>query len=405
LNFPASIRRIVVITLDGVGIGELPDAADYGDQGTNTLKHVAENCGGLDLPCLGRLGLGNILSIRGVPPQPFAEGAYGCAAIRSPGKDTTTGHWELAGVIQDEPFPTFPRGFPPSIIDAFRLETGLEPLGNVAASGTDIIRDLGEEHLRTGRPIVYTSVDSVFQIAAHEDVIPPERLYEICRIARSILDPYRVARVIARPFVGRSTDDFRRTARRHDFSLPPVSPTILDRLIERGLAVIGIGKIADIFAGRGISEALPTGGNGEGMARTMEAFRKLGGGMVFTNLVDFDMLFGHRRDVSGFGRALEEFDRWLPVLLREMNGADLLVITADHGCDPTAQGTDHTREYVPILVWNPFLGAGKDLGNRTSLADVGATVGEALGVSWEVGESFWSRLATAGRREGREEMG
>lgn len=402
MSFRPLARRIVLITLDGVGIGSLPDAAEYGDQGANTLKHVAEDCGGLSLPNLGRLGLGNLLSIPGVPLQSRPAGAVGRAAIRSAGKDTTTGHWELAGMIQAEPFPSFPQGFPPAIIDAFQRDTGLEPLGNIAASGTEIIRELGEEHLRTGRPIVYTSVDSVFQIAAHEDVIPPDHLYDLCRIARRILDPYRVARVIARPFIGRNAGDFRRTSRRHDFSLPPVSPMLLDHLTASGLTVVGVGKISDIFATRGISESLPTSGNGEGMVRTFQAFRKLERGMVFANLVDFDMLFGHRRDSRGFGKALEEFDRWLPTLLRAMAEDDLLIITADHGCDPAAPGTDHTREYVPVIAWTTRLGIGPELGTRSSLADVGATVGEAIGVDGNVGESFWPLLkGTCGK--GRQE--
>jgi phosphopentomutase len=310
----------------------------------------------------------------------------------SAGKDTTTGHWELAGVIQTEPFPTYPAGFPREIIEAFVGETGCSPLGNVAASGTDILRHLGEEHLRSGRPIVYTSADSVFQIAAHEDIFPVDRLYEICRIARRILNPYRVGRVIARPFIGSCAADFRRTSRRHDFSLPPTAETILESIQRAGLRVYGVGKIRDIFAGRGVTDFVYTGSNAEGMERTLEALEKVEKGLVFTNLVDFDMLFGHRLDPLGFGRALEEFDCWLPRLLERLEPYDLLLITADHGCDPTTPGTDHTREYVPLLAWHPRLRRGSDLGERDSFADVAATIAELFDIEFSVGRSVLSEL-------------
>lgn len=380
--------RVVLITLDGVGIGALPDAELYGDAGADTLGHVAEACGGLSLPNLQRLGLGNIHPVGGVPPAVRPEAAFGRMRERSAGKDTTTGHWELAGLVRTEPLPTFPQGFPGEIIEAFRRETGLLPLGNVAASGTEILRLLGEEHLRSGRPIVYTSADSVFQIAAHEDVIPTERLYEICRIARRLLDPWRIGRVIARPFRGRSSDDFRRTADRHDFSLPPMGETVLDVLSASGASVHGIGKIRDIFAGRGITSHVHTGSNAEGMQRTLDALGEVERGLIFTNLVDFDMLFGHRLDHAGFGRALEEFDAFLPTLLSLLGPADLLLITADHGCDPTTPGTDHTREYVPVLMWRVGAATGRDLGERESFADVAATVAEFFSLSWKGGESL-----------------
>lgn len=390
-----SFRRAILITLDGVGVGALPDAASYGDAGANTLGHVAERCGGLHLPHLQRMGLGNLLPVAGVSPVPAPAAGFGVMRERSAGKDTTTGHWELAGIIQEEPFATFPAGFPPPIIDAFRRQTGLDPLGNCAASGTEIIRRLGEEHRRSGRPIVYTSADSVFQIAAHEEVIPVDRLYQLCRIARLILDPYRVGRVIARPFTGDSAETFRRTPRRHDFSMPPSGETILERLCRNGHEVRAIGKISDIFAGRGISRSRSTVDNSEGMVATLEALGDLDSGLVFTNLVDFDMLFGHRLDAEGFGRALEAFDAWLPELQGEMQAEDLLLVTADHGCDPTTPGTDHTREAVPLLAWYPGLATGVALGVRQSFADVAATLGAAFKVGEGAGENFLP-LLTAG---------
>lgn len=392
MRSPNAFERVVLIVLDGVGIGAAPDAEDYGDSGANTLGHVAQACDGLHLPHMQRLGIGNLLPVAGVEAVPNPAAAHGRMRERSVGKDTTTGHWELAGIVQEKPFATFPCGFPREIIDAFVEITGLEPLGNVAASGTEIIRVLGEEHMRTGRPIVYTSSDSVFQIAAHEKVIPLEKLYDICRKTRKMLDPYRIGRVIARPFVGSSSEDFVRTSGRHDFSFAPPRPTVLDRLAEKNLTVYGIGKIRDIFMGQGLTDYCCTQDNADGMARTLQAFSETDRGLIFTNLVDFDMLYGHRLDAEGFGRALEDFDRWLPCMMQEMGPRDLLIVTADHGCDPTTPGTDHTREDVPLLVWHPELDSGKDLGVRQSFSDLGVTVGAAFGLDFRVGKAFLEEL-------------
>lgn len=385
-------QRTVLITLDGAGAGALDDAAAYGDAGADTLRHVAESCGGLNLPNLGRLGLGNIVPLAGVPAVARPAAAWGRMLEASAGKDSTTGHWEIAGLIQDRPFPAYPQGFPPAIIDAVSRAIGIEPIGNVAASGTEILRQLGEEHCRSGRPIVYTSVDSVFQIAAHEEVIGVEQLYDICRTVRRMLDPYRISRVIARPFVGDGADTFQRTSRRRDFSLLPNGTTLLDRFLSAGLEVFGVGKITDLFAGRGVSRAFKTGSNAEGMAQTLTALGALERGLVFTNLVDFDMLYGHRRDAAGFGQALEVFDRWLPSLLAALQPGDLLIITADHGCDPITPGTDHTRESVPLICWHPQLTAGPSLGVRRSFADIAATVAELYGLSMGHGRSFAAQL-------------
>ena len=386
------VKRVLLITLDGCGIGELPDADRYGDVGANTLGHVAEACGGLNLPNLQTLGLGNILQLPGVPAVAAPQGGWGRMAEASAGKDTTTGHWEIAGIIEPNPLPTYPTGFPEEIIAALRRETDLDFLGNVAASGTEILKVLGDEHLRSGRPIVYTSADSVFQVAAHEGIIPVERLYEICRAARRILDPYRIGRVIARPFVGDAPENYRRTTNRHDFSLAPTAPTILDGLTAAGIPVFGVGKIRDIFAGRGIGDYGYSSDNCDGMAKTLNALASMERGLIFTNLVDFDMLYGHRLDAKGFGQALEEFDRWLPECRAALKAEDLLIVTADHGCDPTTPGSDHTREYVPLLVWSPAMTRGTALGVRTSFADVAATLAEAYGLPVGAGKGFLGEL-------------
>jgi phosphopentomutase len=368
------IQRVILIVLDGVGIGALPDAASYGDSDANTLLHIAQREGHLHLPNLQKLGLGNILALPGIPPATPPRAHCGRMQSSAVGKDSTTGHWELCGVTQLQPFATFTHGFPAEIIVAFTEQTGLEPLGNVAASGTDVLRRFGAEHLRSGRPIIYTSVDSVFQIAAHEEVIAPERLYEICQITRKMLDPYRVARVIARPFVGTKADNFKRTRRRHDFSMPPTSQTLLDDLTAHQLTVHAVGKISDLFAGRGISSSVATRNNQEGMAQTLAALKHVEQGMIFTNLIDFDMEYGHRLDVTGFARALERFDADLQPLMAALSPGDLLLLTADHGCDPTTAGSDHSREYVPLLVWQPGMTVGQNLGTRATFADVAATI-------------------------------
>jgi len=376
-------RRVFWLVLDSVGIGAMPDADRYGDQAADTLGHVARAMGGLRMPHLARLGLGHLADILGVPPEPRFDGAVVRLMEASPGKDTTTGHWEMAGVILDAPFATFTTtGFPPEVMEAFRQESGFDWMGNVAASGTEILDRLGEEHCRSRRLIVYTSADSVFQVAAHEEVVPLEDLYRACEVARRILDPYRVARVIARPFVG-SPGAWRRTYNRRDFSMNPPRPTVLDRLSQEGVPVVGIGKISDIFAGQGITRSVHTEGNTDGLRRSLEVLQEGGEGLVFTNLVDFDMLYGHRRDPQGYGRALEEVDAAMPGLMEALGPEGLLIVTADHGCDPTADwSTDHTREMVPGIFWHGGIrpGEGRLLGTRRTFADLGATVAEALGI-------------------------
>jgi len=384
----SSIHRILLVVLDSAGCGALPDAAAYCDVGSNTLANTAAAVGGLNLPHLGSFGLGNIIPIEGVPPAAAPLAFWGRMAERSAGKDTTTGHWELAGLILERPFPVYPDGFPPEVISEFERRIGRRTLGNKAASGTVIIQELGEEHMRTGRPIVYTSADSVFQVAAHEDVIPVDELYRICRIARDVLrGEHAVGRVIARPFTG-EPGHFRRTERRHDFSLAPTGPTVLDALCEAGVPVIAVGKINDIFAGRGISRAVHTANNEEGLRVVAAEAAGLDRGLIFANLVDFDMLYGHRNNPRGYADALEAFDAALPGITALLRPGDLLIITADHGCDPTTASTDHSREYVPLLVYNPALPAGRALGTRETFADVAATVAAAFGLRWAVGESF-----------------
>jgi len=375
------VTRAVIVVLDSVGVGELPDAAAYGDAGSNTLGHVGLAVGGLKLPNLGRLGIGNIVPVRGVPPSDRPAASFGKMSEQSAGKDTTTGHWEIAGLVTKEPFPVYPSGFPPSIIEQFEKAIGRQVLGDYPASGTEIIEHLGEEHTRTGKPIVYTSADSVFQIAAHEDVVPLEQLYEWCRTARRLLiGPHSVARVIARPFVGRP-GDFQRTPNRKDFSLAPTGPMLLDLVHEGGGTVVAIGKIEDIFAGRGISKAVHGADNVENMELTIQAVESGQGTLIFSNLVDFDMHYGHRNDPRGYAAALETFDSQLPRLLGALVEDDMLILTADHGCDPTTASTDHSREYVPLLVTGPGLKPGADLGVRASFADIAATVADALGLS------------------------
>ena len=384
-------RRFVVLVADSVGVGSLPDAAEYGDEGSDTVGNVSRAVGGLRLPALGRLGLGHLTEIAGVPPDPEPRGFFGKMAARSPGKDTLTGHWEMMGVVLDRPLALFPHGFPPEILEPWlRATSAPGVLGNRAASGTEIVQELGEEHQRTGRPIVYTSADSVFQVACHEETVPVETLYRWCREARRLLDPWRVARVIARPFVG-TPGAYVRTYRRQDFALVPPGRTVLERLSERGVPVVGVGKIGDIYDHRGLAEEVHTEGNADGVRRTVEILGRLERGLLFVNLVDFDMLYGHRNDARGYARALEELDAALPAIQGRLGPTDLLAVTADHGCDPTTPSTDHSREYAPLLVHAPGRGGGP-LGVRQSFSDLGRTVADFFGVPAEEGRSFLAEV-------------
>ena len=390
----ALFQRVIWIVLDSVGIGPLPDAAEYGDLGRDTLGHIARSRP-LKVPNLVQLGLANIkpLAHLAAPAQP--AGCFGKGATRSPGKDTTTGHWEMAGIWLDQAFPVYKQGFPRELIEQFEKAIGRKTLGNKPASGTEILKELGEEHMRTGFPIVYTSGDSVFQIAAHEEVIPIAELYRMCEIARKMLEgPHRVGRVIARPFTG-TPGSFRRTERRHDYAVEPPRPMLLDVLAEGNVPVLGIGKIHDIYNGRGVQNYLTTKNNADGMEKLHAALRQQTSGLVFANLVDFDMLYGHRKEVEGFARSLEEFDAMLSSLLDQMQPSDLLLITADHGCDPDdcSPSTDHSREYVPILAHSPGGQRGINLGVRPTLADMGQTVAENFGGSIPHGTSFLSQIS------------
>lgn len=389
----ADVRRWIWIVLDSCGIGAAPDAAEYGqdDAQSNTLRHIAEAVNGLRVPHLERLGLGCIETLPGVRcDKPMA--AYGRMREQSHGKDTTNGHWEFVGVILREPLPVYPHGFPPEIIEPFEAYVGKPVLCNRPASGTEVIREYGPLHQQTGRPIVYTSADSVFQIAAHEDVVPVETLYDWCRFARRLLTgPHAVGRVIARPFIG-EPGHYVRTHRRKDFSLT-FGDTVLHRLLESGIQVTGIGKIGDIYGGEGISESIHTENNADGMRQVLRRMATQQDGLIYANLVDFDSLYGHRNDPVGFARAVEAFDEQLGELLDNMRAGDVLCITADHGCDPTTPGTDHTREWVPLLVWVYGQQQGIPLGDRQTFADVGATLADAFGVSAPpVGTSFWGTL-------------
>jgi phosphopentomutase len=385
--------RIVLIVLDSLGMGEMPDAAAWGDAGADTLGHICASRE-VRLPNLQSLGLGNVRPLEHVPPAESPRGSYGRCALQSNGKDTTTGHWEMAGIILDEAFPTYPEGFPPDVVARFVAETGVPGvLGNYPASGTEIIKELGAEHVRTGKPIVYTSADSVFQIAAHEEVIPVERLYEICQTARRILrGEHEVGRVIARPFTG-APGAFQRTENRHDYAVPPPRENLLVALSEAGLDVVCVGKIASIYDSLGATLDLKAKNNDQSIDQTIRALEDRGTrGLVFTNLVDFDMLYGHRRDVEGYARALEHFDARLPEIEAAMTERDLFILTADHGNDPTYRGTDHTREYVPLLAYGQGARAAVNLGTRRSLADMGQTVAENFNLKLAAGESFLSRI-------------
>ena len=391
-----NIDRIIVVVLDSVGIGALPDAAEYGDQDplSNTLANTARAVGGLRLPNLRQIGLGNILPLEGVPPAMHPSGAYGRMAEGSKGKDSTVGHWEIAGLCSPSPLPTYPQGFPPEIMDEFELQIGRRALGNYAASGTVIIQDLGDEHMRTGYPIVYTSADSVFQIAAHEQIIPLQELYHICEIARGILTgEHNVGRVIARPFIGPIDGKYVRTENRRDFSAQPPHPTVLDRLVAAGRNVMGVGKIEDLYAHRGISSSIHSENNMTGVDAILRFMANGESGLILANLVDFDMLYGHRNNPRGYADALEEVDARIPELLAEMRPSDVLFFTADHGNDPTTSSTDHSREYVPLLAFGERVKAGTDLGTRETFADLGATIAQVLGVGpIPVGRSFASEL-------------
>ncbi len=386
-------RRAIIIVLDSVGIGEMPDAGDYGDLGSYTLGNIADFRGGLHLPHLQKLGLGNIEQIMGVPAIHQPEGCYGKMAEKSVGKDTTTGHWEMAGVILERALPTFPDGFPKDFIQRYESAIGREVLGNEVASGTEIIQRLGEEHVKTGKPIVYTSADSVFQVAAHEEILPLSELMRICQIARDMLtDEMQVGRVIARPFLG-TVGTYYRTPNRHDFAMLPPHKILLESVQERGLEVCAVGKIKDIYAGRGVTDFVTSKGNMESVDKTLAYMKKVEKGLIMSNLVDFDMLYGHRNDAEGYARALEEFDARLPELYAALRPEDMLIITADHGCDPTILGTDHTREYVPLLVYGLNLLHGASLGVRSSFSDLGATVAEYLGTEQIVnGKSFYAEI-------------
>jgi phosphopentomutase len=382
-------RRAIVVVCDGLGVGAAPDAEAFGDAGSDTLGHVLA-AGPVDIPNLTALGLGNLTPTYGGARQPRTQGAWGKMAESSAGKDTATGHWEMMGLVTPRAFRTFPEGFPPEVVGPFEERIGRRVLGNKAASGTEILKELGEEHLRTGSPILYTSGDSVFQIAAHEEVIPLEELYRLCRVGYEIAClQHGVCRVIARPFVGRSRADFKRTPNRRDFPVPPDGDTLLDLLARQGHPVFGVGKIEDIFTGRGISGAVHTVSDSDGIDRTLKAMAELDRGLVFTNLVDFDTLYGHRNDVAGFARNLELLDRRLPEVFAAMRPDDVFLLSADHGCDPSDVSTDHTREHVPLLVRGAGVAAGVDLGVRPTFADLGQTLAENFGVGpLSAGTSF-----------------
>jgi phosphopentomutase len=379
-------ERIILIVLDSAGIGEMPDAAEYGDAGSDTLGHTLASRK-VNIPNLRAIGLANI---RRLPVEPAAAptGSFGRAAISSQGKDTTTGHWEMSGLITRRAFPTYPNGFPPRVIEPFERAIGRSVLGNKPASGTEIIKELGEDHVRTGRPIVYTSADSVFQIAAHEEIVPLAELYRWSEIARELLTGQdQVGRVIARPFIG-EPGAFKRTEARRDYAIEPPEPTLLDRMKSAGLAVVAVGKIGSIFCHRGTTEELAAGNNNASVDQTLSALARPSRGLIFTNLVDFDMLYGHRNDLEGYARALESFDLRLAEIQQAMTERDLLMITADHGCDPSDVSTDHTREYVPILAWGLHAKHGIDLGVRKTLADMGQTIAENFGLELQAGRSF-----------------
>lgn len=387
------IKRVIWLILDSVGMGALPDASEYGDEGSNTIGNVSKAVGGLHLPNMINLGLGNIDEIKGVDKAQNPIGCYGRLAELAKGKDTTTGHWEMAGVYVENPFPTYPEGFPEETITKYEKAIGTKVIGNKPASGTEIIKELGEEHIKTGYPIVYTSADSVFQIAAHEEVIPIERLYEICNIAREMLiEKHAVARVIARPFIG-EIGNFTRTGNRKDFSLTPPYDTVLDKVKNDNMDVLSVGKIKDIFSGKGITGGVKTKDNMDGVDKTIELIKKDSNGLIFINLVDFDMKWGHRNNIEAYAKGLEEFDKRLPEIIDSMKETDVIFINADHGCDPTVPGTDHSREYVPFLAYGKLLNENVNIGTRKTFADIGQTIAEILNVEkLKIGDSFKSEI-------------
>ncbi len=385
------IKRVFLIVLDSFGIGEMPDSSLYGDEGSNTLKSCyIQDC--FSAPNMAELGLYSIDGVDFAEYPAETAGAYGRMTEKSKGKDTTTGHWEIAGIISEKPFPTYPEGFPPEIISEFEKATERNVLCNKPYSGTKVIEDYGKEHIKTGDLIVYTSADSVFQIAAHEDVVPIEKLYEYCQIARDILiGDHAVGRVIARPFEG-EYPHFKRTPRRHDFSLVPPKTTLIDEMTANGLDVIPIGKIYDIFAGKSLKKSIPTESNSHGMRLTMKALDEDFTGLCFTNLVDFDMIYGHRNDVKGYAKAISEFDLWLSGFMSKLRDEDILMITADHGCDPLTESTDHSREYTPLLIYGKNV-RNVNLGTRDSFADIGKTIADIFGIDSQIsGESFKDKI-------------
>ena len=391
-----ALRRAILVVLDGVGAGANPDAAAYGDEGASSLEHCAQAIGGLSLPHLGSIGLGNITPILGTPPRTDAIGSYGRMASAAAGKDSTTGHWEMTGVVLHKPLPTYPNGFPVDLVTAFEQAIGRKVIGNKAASGTEIIKELGEEHMRTGYPILYTSADSVFQIAAHQDVISLQELYHICEVARGMLTgEHAVGRVIARPFVG-IPGAFKRTEHRRDFSLPPLGISLLDLLKGAGKEIIGIGKIEDLFAGRGLTQRDHTETNRDSMEATLHWLGRDITGLLFVNLVEFDMLWGHRRDSQGYAQALRDVDAWFAQVQQVLRPGDAIFFTADHGVDPTYRGTDHTRECVPLLAYGQPIYPGVNLGTRSTFADLGQTLAQAFGVGpLAAGTSFAHELNLA----------
>ncbi|WP_294341850.1 phosphopentomutase [uncultured Clostridium sp.] len=387
------INRAILIVLDSVGIGELPDAHKYNDVGSNTIGNISSKCNGINLKNLSKLGLGNIEGIKGVEKELEPKGAFGKCAEASNGKDTITGHWEIGGVILEKPLNTYPNGFPERIINEFENKIGRKIIGNKVASGTEILDELGEQHIKTGCPIIYTSADSVFQIAAHEDVISVDELYRFCEIARNMLvGDDTVGRVIARPFIG-EVGNFKRTSRRHDYALEPFSKTFLEYIKDSGMEVNAVGKISDIYCGKGITSSVHTTGNEDGINKTIDLIKNESKGLIFTNLVDFDMLYGHRNDAEGYKKALEYFDMRLPEIIENINDDDVLIITADHGCDPTTASTDHSREYIPLVIYGKEIKENVNLGIRNSFCDIGKTVLDLLNIDNELnGISFKDEL-------------